>query len=348
MTPERAHEINAALVAHSMYDMGLRDSPPPSLAEISLEDMTAATMNQRILRVFPRRTSATPTDSMVRCQIVNGRHTGRGFPPPPDAPRIECSQVHVSVAFTWDRTLAEMMRDEWRRAGYSACVGGPAYGHRGGEFVPGLYVRTGHVITSRGCPNRCPNCLVPEREGPLRTLRVTTGWNVLDNNLLACPQPHVRNVVEMLSRQKHAAEFTGGIEAARLIRPQNRWFVHAVTRGMRLKVLFLAYDRPGERDAVERAAKMLMESGGWAPGTTRKKLMCYVLAGFDGDDVGQAERRFEFVKGLGITPFPMWFKAATDDKDQRVEAMKRALRKWMRPASIWSKAPSQSIENALE
>ena len=289
-----------------------------------------------ILRVFPRRTSATPTDDLVRCQIVKGRHTGRGFPPPPDAPRIACSEVHVSVAFTWDRPLAEDMLAAWRRAGYRSLIGGPAYGDMGEEFTPGLYLRTGHVITSRGCPNRCPNCLVPAREGPLRTLAVQPGWNVLDNNLLACPEGHVRSVVRMLRLQTRPAEFTGGIEAARLVRMPS--FVKAVTSEIRLKVLFLAYDRPAEKPHVERAAKMLLDAGGWSAGTARKKVMCYVLAGYEGDqDEAAIEARFEWVKSLGITPFPMFFQGPTDRKDPRIEALKRRFRRWMRPSSIWSK-----------
>lgn len=43
MTPERADEINKALVAHSMYAMGLRADPPPSVAGYTLREMLDAT-----------------------------------------------------------------------------------------------------------------------------------------------------------------------------------------------------------------------------------------------------------------------------------------------------------------
>jgi len=52
----------------------------------------------RILRVFPRRTKATPTDALARV----------GYPPTP-ACRIDADEVHISVTFTWDKPLAEDM-----------------------------------------------------------------------------------------------------------------------------------------------------------------------------------------------------------------------------------------------
>ena len=55
-------------------------------------------------------------------------------------------------------------------------MGGPAFNMPGGDFVPGMYLKKGYVITSRGCPNRCWFCSVPRREGGrLRELPITEG-----------------------------------------------------------------------------------------------------------------------------------------------------------------------------
>lgn len=43
MTPGRAQEINAAMMAHTMYEMGMRDTPPPSLKAYRLQEMLDAT-----------------------------------------------------------------------------------------------------------------------------------------------------------------------------------------------------------------------------------------------------------------------------------------------------------------
>ena len=77
--------------------------------------------------------------------------------------------------------------------------------------MPGLYLKHGYTITSRGCHNNCWFCSVPKREGALRELPINDGWNILDDNLLACSENHIRAVFEMLKRQKHKPEFTGGI-----------------------------------------------------------------------------------------------------------------------------------------
>lgn len=44
-------------------------------------------------------------------------------------------------------------------------------------------------------------------------LPITDGYNVLDDNLLACSEKHIHDVFDMLKRQKEKPIFTGGIEA---------------------------------------------------------------------------------------------------------------------------------------
>ena len=94
-------------------------------------------------------------------------------------------------------------------------IGGPAFNEPGGEFVPGMYMKKGYVITSRGCPNRRRFCAVPKREGgQLRELPVRDGWIVQDDNLLACSPEHIDEVFAMLARQPDRPQFVGGLEAA--------------------------------------------------------------------------------------------------------------------------------------
>ena len=156
---------------------------------------------KQIIRVFPTLTHATPTDELVRI------HETPSF-------FDEANEVHISVAFTWDIPWAEWAARQWERVA-PVKIGGPAYNEPGGEFVPGMYMKRGYVITSRGCPNRCWFCAVPKREGGvLRELPVTDGWIVQDDNLLACSPAHINAVFAMLARQPHRPQFTGGLEAA--------------------------------------------------------------------------------------------------------------------------------------
>ena len=136
-------------------------------------------------------------------------NTATGPPPCGELPDI--SEVHISVTFTYDMQKAERLADMWSATGLPVRMGGPAFCEPGGAFVPGRYLKYGYVITSRGCPNRCWFCSVPKREGGvLRELPITSGWNVLDDNLLACSEAHIRAVFAMLMQRQERPAFTGG------------------------------------------------------------------------------------------------------------------------------------------
>lgn len=184
-----------------------------------------------IARVFPRRTTASPTDPLA-------------FYGEPGLFLSEITAVHVSVTWTYDLKRAEYLAKSWERLGVPVAIGGPATGMRGEEFTPGMYLKKGYVITSRGCPNHCWFCSVWRREGNVvRELPITDGWNVLDDNLLACSEIHVRGVFHMLARQDKRPEFTGGLEAARL----KPWHVELLCN-VKPKQIFFAYDTPDDLD----------------------------------------------------------------------------------------------------
>lgn len=273
---------------------------------------------KRIIRVFPRRTNATPDDDMA-------------FIGDPPLFRPEADEVHVSCTFTWDQPEAERLARAWAVHYPTVWLGGPARNDAGADFVPGLYLKPGYVITSRGCPNVCAFCAVPYREGKLRPLPIVDGWDILDNNLLACPRRHVEAVLDMLEGQPKAARFTGGLEATRI----EPWFIKRLV-GLRLDIAFTAYDRPGQWSAVERAVAEIRAAGGWPDGTARRKIGCYVLIGYNGDSEIEAVKRLEAVVGLGATPFPMIYRPLLPSKDRKQEALKRSLRRWMRPTSIFA------------
>ena len=102
----------------------------------------------KIARVFPTRTSMSLTDSLA----FSG-------PPTLDAIAAEPEAVHISVTFSWDIPKAEDLYYQWEMLGVPVEVGGPAFGDRMSEsFTPGMYLREGMVITSRGCPKDCWFC----------------------------------------------------------------------------------------------------------------------------------------------------------------------------------------------
>lgn len=278
-----------------------------------------------IVRVFPRRTNATPDDTLA--------FTG----PPPKQGLRDIDEVHVSVAFSYDMEKAERLAEQWAVLGVPVRMGGPAYNAPGGAFVPGRYLKQGYVITSRGCPNRCWFCSVPKREGGvLRELPIVEGWNVLDDNLLACSDGHIRAVFAMLGRQKKRPVFTGGLEA-KLLRP---WHVDLL-RESKTQRMYFAYDTPGDLPPLMDAGRLLRE-GGITQASQRAR--CYVLIGFRGDTMDAAEGRLRQAWQAGFLPFAMLYR---DEAGQTDPEWRKFQRLWARPAIVYRNLKKEAVKQCL-
>jgi hypothetical protein len=189
-----------------------------------------------------------------------------------------------------------------------------------------MYLKEGYVITSRGCPNRCWFCSVWRREGEaLRELPITDGWNILDDNLLACSDTHIRAVFAMLAKQKRRPFFTGGLEAARL----QPWHVGELAK-LNPAEIFFAYDTPNDREPLYEAGKMLTAAGF----KSCHPLRAYVLIGYPGDTFDKAESRLYDCINAGFTPMAMLYR---DKAGERDPAWIRFAWPWARPAAVYAK-----------
>lgn len=272
----------------------------------------------RIARVFPRRTKATPVDALA-------------YDGPPDM-FAEADEVHVSVSFTWDKPRAEWLAEQWRHVA-PVKVGGVAYGDPGHEFIPGRYVREGYVVTSRGCPRRCWFCSVWKRDPVPRLLPIADGWNILDDNLLACPREHVEAVFAMLRRQKRRVEFTGGLESLSL----QDYQVDLLSSLTPRPNCFFAYDPGDEFDTLRSAARRLLEAGFTA---ASHRLRVYVLIGFPQDTFDAAQKRLEDMRAIGFTPHAMLWRPETKAAEKHAPGAgwRSFQRLWARPAIIHARA----------
>lgn len=271
---------------------------------------------KRIARVFPRKTAATPQDDLVFTAM---------YPPILSLPEID--EVHISVVFTWDIPKAERMAKEWEMVGVPVKIGGPAFNTPGGDFIPGLYLERGRVITSRGCHNRCWFCSVPKREGyQLRELPIKDGYHIMDDNLLACSDKHIRDVFAMLERQEEKPIFTGGLESA-LLKP---WHAAELKR-LKTKRMYFAYDKADEYEPLVEAGKILQQAGF----TIASHVMCcYVLVGYKGDTFAAAEKRMLKVIDAGFVPYAMLYRDDTGDYDTAWRSFQRT---WIQPPIVMSK-----------
>jgi hypothetical protein len=270
-----------------------------------------------LIRVFPRKTKATPDDDLA-------------YYGPPDLFALSrgADAVHVSVTFTWDKPTAERLAEQWHRVA-PTCIGGVAYGDPGKEFVPGKYVKRGYTFTSRGCPRRCWFCSVWKRDPVPRLLPVLDGWNVLDDNLLACPRPHVEAVFAMLRRQGRRVEFTGGLEALSLEDYQVGLLADLRPRPN----CFFAYDPGDAFETLEHAARRLLAAGFTA---RSHRLRCYVLIGYAKDTFAAAEGRLFDMLQIGFTPMAMLWRPETASAQKWAPGpeWRTFQRRWARPAII--------------
>ena len=288
-----------------MLALPVLNSSPPSAA-----------IAGKLIRVFPRQTKATPTDELA-------------YFGPPDL-FAEADEVHVSVTFTADKPKAEALAKEWHHVA-PVKVGGVAYGDEGrGYFTPGRYIKPGYTFTSRGCPRRCWFCSVWKRRPAATPIwPFEPGWNILDDNLLACPDWHVRAVFQMLALQGRRAHFTGGLEAAAL----EDYHVGLLADLKPRPVCFFAYD-PGDPFETLKSAADRMLVAGWTRESHR--LRAYVLIGYPKDTFDAAEKRLRSMVQIGFTPYAMLWQPETPsaEKWRPAPEWRRFQRQWVRPAII--------------
>jgi len=260
-----------------------------------------------MIRVFPRRTKWTPTDDLAFI----------GEPPLFDLPDLP---VCISVTFSWDIEKAVRLANSWLKRYKDVRIGGPAMDDPGGEFIPNRFVGHGVTITSRGCPKKCPWCYVSKREGKLRELKtIADGWIVQDNNLLACSRGHIERVFDMLSRQRIPASFPGGLDLEYL----DSWHIDLLKK-TRTANIFVAFDTKQSLKKLDKAKDMFSDFH-------IDRLRAYILIGFNGETLLEAEQRCENVYKAGFLPFAMLY-----DKNRNPE-WKKLQRKWSRPAAYRNK-----------
>lgn len=269
--------------------------------------MNKCEKREEIIRVFPRRTKWIPDDDLVFIGSPGlFRLVDRNIP------------VKISVTFTWDVEEGKRLLRNWSRFYDNVEIGGPAFGDPGGEFTPGLFIKNGVTITSRGCNKKCPWCYVPVREKHIKEITIKDGWIVQDNNLLACSEKHIEKVFEMLSIQPRAAQFKGGLDITLLKKEHLNLF-----DSIRISELWFACDSEDMVPLLSRIADLFKNY-------PRDKKYCYVLIGFGGESLLSAENRLKTVYRLGFMPFAQLYRG--NDIPHYTRDFLKLQRNWSRPA----------------
>jgi hypothetical protein len=140
---------------------------------------------------------------------------------------------------------------------------------------------------------------------------------------LACSREHIEKVFEMLSRQKRAAQFKGGLDID-YIEP---WHVELMKQ-IRIGELWIACDSEKVLMKLSKARDLL---GDWPI----EKRHCYVLMGYEGDTPEAAEKRCEKIydNENGFLPFAQFYQPPAADRRIVTKQWHYTVRKWSRPAA---------------
>lgn len=132
------------------------------------------------------------------------------------------------------------------------------------SLYPAVDSRTSYGFLTRGCPNRCRWCVVPQKEGGIRpymdvddiTLHGERPYAVLmDNNVLACD--YGLSQLEKIAERRYHVDFNQGLDArlvtldvARLL-ARVRW----------IKRIRFGCDTPAQIVECERAIQLVRQAG---------------------------------------------------------------------------------------
>ena len=175
---------------------------------------------------------------------------------------------------------------------------------------------------SRGCPRKCPWCVVPEKEGgihpvPVKNLNPRGEYVVVcDNNFFA--NPEWKRAIRCLQSLKLSCDFQG-IDVRSITKHQ----VLALTRLRHYKQIKFAWDRPGDEEKVLAGIIRLTRY------IRPYRLMCYVLIGYSSTEAEDLHR-IETLRFLGIDPFVMPYN--------KNDLYQRSLARYVNNKRIFKKA----------
>jgi hypothetical protein len=202
-----------------------------------------------------------------------------------------------------------MLQEAYQRAafykaqGFHVRAGGPATSMNpgyladvaeiGGPVDAVIHHNPNATFTSRGCPRKCPFCVVPKMEGDLVELKDWVPRPVVcDNNFLACSKRHFDIAIDRL-KPLEAVDFNQGLDA----RLFTAYHANRLAE-LDMYCVRLAWDNIKLETQFMRAYETLLEAG-FIP----RKIRVYVLIGYK-DAPEDALYRLETIKNLGAVPNP--------------------------------------------
>ena len=216
------------------------------------------------------------------------------------------------------------------------------------SFYPG--VSDAYGFLTRGCPNNCPWCVVPAKEGNIHPvadisdiLRERRSAVLMDNNFLSAPEGFVSGQLTTIADRRIPVDFNQALDARRVPK-----YADLLARVKWAKYLRLACDTDDMIGPCADAVGALRRRN--LPGD----IMVYVLARNGANGMRSALRRIHALQDMDrrVIPFVMPFRSLADNSvlpDEDVKALARwCNRVWIRKScdfETYKRNPKKGEQN---
>lgn len=179
---------------------------------------------------------------------------------------------------------------------------------------------------TRGCPNKCSWCIVPDKEGDIRAhadveeFAIHRDVVLMDNNVLA--SDHGISQIEKISRLGLKIDFNQGLDARRI----DDGVAKRLSKCKWLHPLRLACDTKLQINAIQKAVTLLR----WHDCTPRQYFV-YVLV----KDVEDALERVRFLKGMHLDPFAQPYRDFTLGGTSEPSKEQKAFARWVNHKAVF-------------
>lgn len=249
--------------------------------------------------------------------------------------------AYMSCVFTKNRPKAELLSSACRGAitvmggsGWDLSVNLPAEVEAMRPDYDLYGIDYGIGYTSRGCIRRCGFCVVPQKEGMIRSVSTVAEIVnpkskrvvLLDNNFLANPDAEAR--FQEMEDLDLMVSFTQGLDIRLVDNDNAAWLARlrlSNLSGNRSDIYF-AFDHV----AIERQVREGVARLGKA-GIKPYRIRFFVLCGYD-TTFDEDVYRFEVLRELGIDPFVMVY----DKGNRRLRAFARWVNRYLYKSCDWS------------
>jgi len=186
---------------------------------------------------------------------------------------------------------------------------------------------------TRGCPNKCSWCIVPEKEGDIKPyadiedfLDGKKSAVLLDNNVLA--SDHGIKQIKKIVKMKIKVDFNQGLDC-RLVDDSIAKLLSEVKW---MKYIRFACDSQSQKNPIEAAVKKIRQY-------TKREIFVYTLIkNFD-----EAMDRIMFLKNLGLSPFAQPFR---DQKGTQPTWEQKNLSRWVNMKVAFKSMSYEDFKNS--